>query len=256
MGDERGDVLGAIAEGRDLEARVREAIVEILSETPGVDHRAQIAPCGAHDTRAHRDRRRAAQADDLALLEQAQELRLEAKGELADFIEEDRARGGRFEDPGSTFGRAGERALLVTVEDRFHGRRRKGGAVEDDERRARTRALVVDRTRDELLAGPSRPFDKDGQIGLRDALDEREELAHGMARPRNARERSPLALLRLELGVPLEAQDGSPDRDLRARRDDRLDHARALVKGAVRAREIAHAEPAFTGGDLSVKGGD
>ena len=59
------------------------------------------------------DRRRAAEALDLALLQHAQQLDLRRRADVADLVEEERAALGQLEPPLLERLRAGERALLV-----------------------------------------------------------------------------------------------------------------------------------------------
>jgi hypothetical protein len=58
---------------------------------------AQRAVGGGHHAHVDRDRLRAAEAGDLALLERAQELDLRGRRDLADLVEEQRARVGELE---------------------------------------------------------------------------------------------------------------------------------------------------------------
>jgi hypothetical protein len=82
------------------------------------------------------------------------------------------------EDAFAMLRRAGERPLHVTEEVALHqafGNRR---AVERDQRAITARARVVDRARDELLAGAALAVDADVDVTDRDLRDARENLAH------------------------------------------------------------------------------
>src|SRR6185369_11429144 len=74
--------------------------------------------------------------------------------------------------------RAGERALLVSEELALEQRLRKGGAMNRDERLVLARALLVDRARDQLLAGAGLAAHEHGRVARRDLLDRREDIAH------------------------------------------------------------------------------
>src|SRR5207248_11404387 len=95
----------------------------------------------------------AAEALDFALLERAQEFRLQARLHLADLVQEQRAAVGLLEaaDPPPVGAR--ERALLVSEELRLEQRLRDRGAVHLDQRPARALRLRVDRVGDDLLPG-------------------------------------------------------------------------------------------------------
>ena len=76
---------------------------------------------------------------------------------------------------------AGESALLVSEQFAFEqagGQRRR---VHSDERALATRTEVVDRARDQLLAGSRFAEDQHRAVGWRDRLDRRQRLAQGPA---------------------------------------------------------------------------
>ena len=80
---------------------------------------------------------RAADALDLALLDRAQQLRLQVVAQVADLVEEQRAARGQLELAELLADGAGERALLVAEQralDQLAGNRRE---VDGDERRVR-----------------------------------------------------------------------------------------------------------------------
>ena len=95
----------------------------------------------------------AADAARSALLEHAQQLRLHRRRQLADLVEEERAAVRRLEAADAPLARAGEGAALVAEELALEQRLRDRGAVHDDEGLVAARAELVDRARDELLAG-------------------------------------------------------------------------------------------------------
>ena len=171
--DQRAHVLLAIAKRRDVERDDGEPVVEVLAELALAHQPAQIAVGGGHDADIDRDRRRAADALDLLLLEHAQERRLHLGRHLADLVEEDRAGVRELEAPAAQTVRAGERALLVPEQlalDHALGERR---AVDAHERPRGARARVVDQPRDQLLAGAGLAGDEQRRVGLRSAPRER-----------------------------------------------------------------------------------
>ena len=71
----------------------------------------------------------------------------------------------------------------------LHERLGDGRAVDRSERGVAAVGVEVDGTGDELLSGTGRSHDQDGGIpALRDALDDLEELLHGLAPPDYVRE--------------------------------------------------------------------
>src|SRR5262249_30213457 len=123
------------------------------------------------------DRTRPSQALVLAVLEDAQQLRLHGEAHLPDLVEEEDAAVRLVEATGARRERAGEGALLVSEELRFEERIRERRAVERDERAGGARRALVDEARDDLLAGAGLAGDEDGRLGRRDARRVRESLA-------------------------------------------------------------------------------
>ena len=93
------------------------------------------------------------EALELAVLDRAQDLALSRQAEVGDLVEEQRPSVGELEFPLHPLIGAGERAPLVAeqlaVEQRLAQRR----GVERDERLRLARRRVVDRAREERLAG-------------------------------------------------------------------------------------------------------
>ena len=97
---------------------------------------------------------------------------------LADLVEEQRAAVGQLETALPPIGRAGERALLVAedlaLEQRLGNRR----AVDRHKRKRRARAELVDRLRDQLLAGARLAGDEHRRARRRRLLDDLVDLPH------------------------------------------------------------------------------
>jgi len=70
-----------------------------------------------------------------------------------------------------TAARAGERAFFMAKQFRFDQVRRNRAAVDRDERAARSRASLMDRFRDKLLASTGFAGDKNRRFGWRDLVD-------------------------------------------------------------------------------------
>src|SRR5439155_6507253 len=104
-------VVFALTERRHDRLHDGQPIIEILAELLLRDPRLQIAMSRGDDPRVEARRRVRAQTPELPRLERAQQLRLELERELADFVDEEGAAVGLFEQPGARLLRAGERAL-------------------------------------------------------------------------------------------------------------------------------------------------
>ena len=157
---------GGSATGNDVQP-----VVEILAELPARDHLREVAVGRRDDAHVDADRLVAADALELALLQHAQQLDLGLERQLADLVEEQRAAVRQLEAALVLADRAGERALLVAEQlalDEAGGDR---GAVHLDEQALAPRAGLVDRARDQLLAGAGLARDEDGGVRARDHRD-------------------------------------------------------------------------------------
>jgi hypothetical protein len=121
---------------------------------------------------------RPAHALELVLLEHAQELRLRFERQLAHLVEQERATVGELEAAAALLRRASERALLVAEELALDQLARQGGAIDFHQRPLAARAAIVDRARDELLAGAGLAVDEDGAVGRGDQPDPLEQALH------------------------------------------------------------------------------
>ena len=123
---------------------------------------------------------------ELALLQHAQQLRLQRGDHGADLVEEDRAAVGQRELALLVGDRAGERAPHVAeqlgLEQRLGDRR----AVHLDQRPRPLRAPIVDRPRHQLLAGPGLPGHQHRAPGLGDQLRRLDDLLHDPAATHDA----------------------------------------------------------------------
>src|SRR6185436_17268063 len=91
---------------------------------------------------------------ELLLLDHPEELGLEIETHLRDFVQQQSPAVGSLERALSPGGGAGEGPLLVPEERALDQALRHRGAVHRDEGRLSTRALLMDRARDQLLARP------------------------------------------------------------------------------------------------------
>ena len=128
----------------------------------------------------HIDLHRLAAADPLddLVLQEAQQLDLHRQRHIADFVEKQRAAIGAFDPADILLHRAGEGPLLVAEELAFEQCLGDGGAVDRDERRRGAPAQLVDRLRQQLLAGAALAEQQYRNVGRRDLFDVAQHLQH------------------------------------------------------------------------------
>ena len=153
MADQIGDVLDALAQRRQPQRHDVEAEEQILAEQALLDQHAQILVGGGDDAHIGLDRRAAADGRVFALLQHAQQPRLRLHRHVADLVEEQRAALGLLEAAGAARVGAGEGALLVAEQLGFDQVARDRRHVDGDERAVAALAVVVQRARDQFLAG-------------------------------------------------------------------------------------------------------
>src|SRR5438552_4747500 len=89
--DEIWNVVAAFAQRRQGNADDVEAIIEVLAKSAGVHFLGQVFVGGGDDARLHGNRLVGADRQDFLLFDGAEQLGLRRQGQLADFIEKDRA---------------------------------------------------------------------------------------------------------------------------------------------------------------------
>jgi hypothetical protein len=161
-------------------------------------------------------------AHELAILEQAYQLRLQVERQHVDRGEENRAAIGELDPPLARADRAGECASLVAEQLALDQRRRQRRAVDPDERPMAPRTAIVNGPRAELLAGARFADEQHRGVGARDLahtiqhLPERRTVADEVVEPAN--------------GVQLLAQVGGlgllPGRQIRQLRVAQPQHPR------------------------------
>ena len=135
-----------------MNAKDGEPIEEVVAEATLGHPVLEIAIGGGDEPHVRLQSGRTSHALVLLLLQDAQELHLHGRGELADLVEEEGAGGGELEATALEPVRAGEGAALVAEELGLDERLRQGRAVDGHERTVRPRAPVVDGVGQHLLA--------------------------------------------------------------------------------------------------------
>jgi hypothetical protein len=145
------------------------------------DHLCQVAVRRRHQAHVHPDRSRAPQALELLLLQHAEELRLQLRGDIADLVEEERPLVGQLEAADFLRDGAGEGAFLVAEQLALDQPCGDGRAVELDEGPVAAGAQLVEGAGDELLAGAGLAADEHGGVGGGDGFDLLQHPAQGGA---------------------------------------------------------------------------
>src|SRR6266702_717252 len=178
---QRWQVLAARSQWRQRDGEDVQPVVQIRAEETPPHHLAEIAVGCCDHAHVDGDGALAADAVDLALLQDAEELRLQGKWQLGDLVEEDRAVLRLLEAPCAPLAGAGERAALVSEELALQQLGRERGAVDGHPGTGSLRAIVED-ARQDLLARAALPEQEDGGRAGGDVASGLQHLAHGGAR--------------------------------------------------------------------------
>src|SRR5687768_11848718 len=114
MPDELRDVIGPLAERRDVHGNDVEAKEEILAEAAVGDGALEIVIRRGEDANVHRNGLASTHALDLLRLDGPQQLRLRLRAEVTDLIQEQRAPMSELEPPDAPVGGSGERPSFMS----------------------------------------------------------------------------------------------------------------------------------------------
>ena len=152
---------------------------QILAEGALLDGEAQVLVGRRDDADIALDRRPTADGRVFALLQDAQEAGLRLHRHVADFVEKQRPAFGLLEAANRPRGGAGEGALLMPEQFAFDEVARDRGHVDRDEWAALALAVIVQRPRDQLLAGPGFAGNHHAQVGLHQTREHPKNVLHG-----------------------------------------------------------------------------
>ena len=174
--DEIGNVLAPLGEARHAQRHDVQAVIEILAEAALAHVALEIAAGRGDDAHVDGHLLRAAEAQELLLDENAQDLALRLERHVGDFVDIERA-AVRFLERADLARPAG--AILGAEQLLLDAVGRHGGGVEDDERPVGAVRLLMQKARGELLAGTRRAADQDAAVGRREAVDGAFQLIDG-----------------------------------------------------------------------------
>ena len=133
---------------------------------------------GEDEPGAQRNKLVAAQAAELHLLQNAQQLDLGEEAQVADFVEEEGAVAGLLEVAFAGAHRAGEGAFFVAEEFGFNQGFGDGAAGDGDEGLVGAGAEIVNGAGDQFLAGAAFAGDQNRGIEVGDAADQLIDALH------------------------------------------------------------------------------
>ncbi len=167
----------AVAQRRHSNREDVQAVKEILAERAVDDPLFELAMRRGDDAHVDLDALRAAEPLDLPFFENAQQLHLHIRGQVADFVEEDRRMVGELEAPDLTRERARERALLAAEQLALDQRRGDRRAVDAHHLARAPHAHLVQMRREQLLADAGFAQEQHGRIRGRDEVELFDHLA-------------------------------------------------------------------------------
>ena len=118
MGQQDG-IAATFAQRRDFDDDFGQVVIQVFAESRFLDQRAQILVRGADHAHVDGDFLAPAQTLDLAFLQEAQQLGLQWRGQVADFLEKQGAAVGGFDAAQGGFRRTREGALFRNRRARF-----------------------------------------------------------------------------------------------------------------------------------------
>ena len=186
--DELRNVLAPLAKRGYYDRKRRQAVVQILAEFARSHRRLQIPVGGRDHLQVHRDRGRAADPLQLALLQDPQQLGLQCRRHVGDLVQQDRTAVRAFEVPDSAARRTGERPLLVPEQLALDQSLGHCCAVDCHEWPLAACAAEVQGLGYQLLAGTALAADKHRDVGLHCPLHQRVYPLHRRARAHDALE--------------------------------------------------------------------
>src|SRR5580692_490432 len=172
------NILRTLPQGRNVDRKHIQAIVEIAAKLLLQYHSFQVTMCCGHNAHVNFLRPRASQAFEFTLLQGAKELWLQLERDIADFIQEQRALMGYLKPADLLRDGAGERSPFMAEQFTFEQPGRDGSTVELNEWSRLARTVTMNGARDKFFAG----------AGLAQQEDSRISAGHGFDHPQQTSE--------------------------------------------------------------------
>lgn len=184
---EKPEVLGSLAEWRDVEPSHGEPVVEVEAEAPGLHGGTEVHMGRGDDPHVDTPEGLGADGTNLLLLDEPQERPLGREVEFGDLVEKERPVLGEFCEPPAVRNGAGEGTTNMAEELARREFARESRRVHRDERPGPARTQVVERTGDEFFPRPRLAGDEDREGVCRVPCDRRPQVAHRPALPDESR---------------------------------------------------------------------
>src|SRR6516164_1895968 len=153
MGDQSGNVCTARPQWRQQHGEHIETVVEIATKFVPLHHLLQISVCRSHQPDVDAMRATAPETFELLFLQNSQQLGLQCQRNIANLIQKERSSVGELKAPDFLCGRSGKSSFLMTKELALQQIYRNGSAIQLHVWTIVARTAVVNRFRDQLLAG-------------------------------------------------------------------------------------------------------
>src|SRR5215467_5985189 len=164
MPGELGDVLGALAQGGNVDRKHVQAVEEILAKCSLLDHGAQITMRGGDHADIDLVRVVAAKPLEFLLLQDPQQFCLELERNVPDLVEKERPLVRQFEASRFLGDRPRKGSLFVPEELALQEAERDRRTIQLDEGSLPASAQIVDGARNEFFAGSGFAQDQDARI--------------------------------------------------------------------------------------------
>src|SRR6185436_16391883 len=182
LGKQR-DVIPALTKRRNLHAHYVQPVVKVLTKLPCRDQPFHRGVGSRDHADIHLARTVLPQPSHLALLEYAQESRLESERRVGDFIQENRPPVRRLNQPDSILVRAGKRSAPRAEQFCFKQWLWQGPAVDRHEGTSRPTPVQVNGAGDDLLAGAAFARQQNSAFASSDSGEKIAQLPHRRTRP-------------------------------------------------------------------------
>src|ERR1043166_4587520 len=153
IANEQRNIIGPLTKRRNPYGKHVEAVVEVGPKLAVSNHLLQIAVCGRDQSNVDLLRTSASETFELAFLQRAQQLRLDLHRNIADLVQEKRSLVRQFQPSDLLRNSPREGASFVPEQFAFQQSGGNGRTIEFYKSPLLAPAMVVNGTRDELLAG-------------------------------------------------------------------------------------------------------
>ena len=181
--DQPRDVVAAVSQRRQRDVEAVEPVIQIEPERAELHRFVEVLVRRGDDSHIGRHRRVAAEPLELLLLKKSQRFRLRHEAHVADLIQKDCAAVDLLELADAALLGPGECSLLMPEQLAFEQRLRQRRAIDREERAVAPCTVLIDRPRDQFLAGPALAGDEHRIIVRGDSADLLVDLLHRVAAP-------------------------------------------------------------------------